>query len=118
MTLAMLEELALAKKVSVLGEVSEKQPPIFFLRQPSYRGEAEREHTRLRVAAELKEIAMVKAGMLALLKSPDKMNCKFCDVRDICELHEVGSDWQEMMRLIMVDRRPIRREAIEYEHNN
>lgn len=100
------------------GSVSQKQPSRHFERFTSYRGEAERAHTRHRCAWELEEMGLVKRGVLDLGKSPDKMNCKFCDVRDICELHETGSDWQEMMRLIMVNRRPIRREAVEFEHEH
>lgn len=100
------------------GSVSKVQPPDFFKRHPSYRGEAERQHTRRRIAAEIGEIEMVRAGTLAMLKSPDKMNCKFCDVRDICELHETGSDWQEMQRMIMRPRQPMRRVAIDFEHEH
>jgi hypothetical protein len=100
------------------GTISMKQPPLFFERFVSYRGEHEKALTRERLAYEMMEMRLVKAGTLHLGKSPDKMNCKFCDVRDICELHEVGSDWQEMMRLLMVDRRPIRKEAIEFEHEH
>jgi hypothetical protein len=100
------------------GSVSKVQPSPFFERFTSYRGESERAFTRERVAAEMLEMKLVKAGDLALLKTPDKMGCKFCDVRDICELHETGSDWQEMMRLIMVPRRPIVREAVEWEHEH
>lgn len=118
MTVKQLEALAEEHGITVLGEVSEKQPAPHFLRFPSYRGEAERARTRERVAYEMQEMGLVKAGTLHLGKSPDKMNCKMCDVRDICELHETGSDWEEMMRLIMVPRRPIRREAIEFEHNH
>lgn len=100
------------------GTISQKQPPPFFERFVSYRGAHEQVLTKERVAFELQEMGLVKAGSLALLKSPDKMNCKFCDVRDICELHETGNDWEEMMRLIMVNRRPIKREAIEFEHEH
>lgn len=100
------------------GSVSAKQPSPYFERFTSYRGEAEMERTRERVAHEILEMNMVKAGQLALLKSPDKMNCKFCDVRDICELHETGSDWEEMMRLMMVPRRPFIRQSIEFEHEH
>lgn len=100
------------------GTVSKVQPSPFFLRQPSYRGEAERNFTRHRVAAELREIQMVKAGDLSILKTPDKMHCKFCDVRDICELHETGSDWEEMMRLIMKPREEFVQDAVEYEYTH
>lgn len=118
MTIPELEALAAKRKVKVLGDVSATQPSAYFERFTSYRGEAEREHTRLRVAAELREIAMVKAGQLDLLKTPDKMGCRMCDVRDICELHESGADWEEMMRLIMVPRRPMIREAVDFEHEH
>jgi hypothetical protein len=118
MTLATLEELAATKKIVVMGDISEKQPPPHFERFTSYRGAHERALTRERVAYELQEMGLVKRNVLNLGKTPDKMNCKFCEVRDICELHETGSDWEEMMRLMMVPRRPIKREAIEFEHEH
>jgi len=100
------------------GSVSKVQPSPHFLRQPSYRGEHERELTRQRVAEEIREIKLVKAGKLSLLKTPDKIHCKFCDVKDICELHETGSDWEEMKRLIMKPREEFVKEAVEYEHSH
>lgn len=118
LTLAELEAIATQHNTVVLGDVSEKQPGEYFERFTSHRGQAEKDFTRLRCAAELREIAMVKAGTLELLKTPDKMNCKFCDVRDICELHETGNDWEEMMRLIMMPRRPFERIAVEFEHEH
>jgi hypothetical protein len=118
MKVADLEAMAAKRRLIVLGDVSEKQPAPHFNRFISWRGEHERQLTKDRVAHEMAEMGLVKAGKLAMLKTPDKTHCKFCDVRDICELHETGSDWEEMMRLIMVPRRPIRREAIEYEHDH
>jgi hypothetical protein len=100
------------------GSVSKVQPSEFFKRQPSFRGEHERQLTRARCAAEIAEIQMVKAGQLALLKRPDKMSCKWCDVRDICELHETGADWEEMMRLIMKPRTEFVRQAVQWEHDH
>lgn len=100
------------------GSVSKVQPSPFFVRQPSYRGEHERELTKIRVAQELKEIEMVKQGLLHIGKTPDKQHCKWCDVRDICELHEAGADWEEMARLMMVPREKFRRVVIEFEHDH
>lgn len=100
------------------GSVSKVQPSPFFKRQMVYKGEVERQFTRQRVAAELKEIALVKTGKLELLKTPDKQHCNYCDVNDICDLHESGADWEEMMRLMMMPRKEFKREAIEYEHNH
>jgi len=112
------EQNELGQYLNKDGTVSKVQPAEFFERFISYRGEAERNHTRERVAHELVEMGLVRKGELALLKSPGKLTCKFCDVRDICELHETGNDWQEMERLMMVPRRPIVREAIEFEHEH
>jgi hypothetical protein len=100
------------------GSVSKVQPPPHFHQHLSFRGEHERELTRQRCVAELYEIAMVRDAELALLKSPDKMNCKFCDVRDICELHETGSDWQAMMKMIMQPREDFIKIAVDYEHEH
>jgi hypothetical protein len=116
-SLVVLEGLAAQHALTVLGDVSEVQPSPHFKRHPSFRGEHERKLTKIRVAQEIKEIEMVKRGELAIGKTPDR-HCSFCDVRDICELHEAGADWEEMARLTMVPRERFKRVAIEFEHDH
>jgi len=102
------------------GTVSKVQPSAYFIRHPSPRSERERELERLMVVGELRDIRLVRAGKLDMYKSPSKFNCMFCDVRDICELHQNGGDYEEMARLTMIPKgtwqpEEYKKEAIEYE---
>lgn len=84
------------------GSVSKQQPSPFFLRAPVPMSEYERELERVMVTGQLRDIALVRAGKLDMYKSPSKFNCMGCDVRDVCEIHQVGGDHEEMARLTMV----------------
>jgi hypothetical protein len=98
------------------GSPSKNQPAPLFLRHPSFRSENDRQLTRERTLEELREIKMVKAGRLPVIKSPSKFNCRMCGVRDICELHESGDDWKEAARMLMVPSKNRQKlEAITYE---
>jgi hypothetical protein len=110
------------------GSVSKQQPADYFLRFPSYRDEADRRMMRQRTYEEVREMNYVKAGKLAVLKTPDKMHCGWCPAKDICELHETGSDWEQMFKTTFVPRySPTREhfafkdkeeEAVTYEHSH
>lgn len=78
----------------LLGEVSSNQPSPYFERVPVYRPEAMREAVRARVLAEAREMRLVRAGKLDVIKSPGAFTCPMCSVRDMCELHESGQDWE------------------------
>jgi len=82
------------------GSVSKKQPPPYFHRETVYRGDAEKENARERAVQQFAEMQMVRDGDLAHYKTPatGKMgHCNWCDFKDICELHEIGSDWEELL---------------------
>lgn len=99
------------------GTVSKNQPAARFLRYMSLRDEYDRESMKARTAEEVKLIKLVEGGKLGILKSPSAMNCRMCSVRDLCELHEVGGDWEEYARMTMKPKtKPIRQEAIEADH--
>jgi hypothetical protein len=83
------------------GSVSQKQPTPYFLRQPVPMSEAERDLERLMVVEELRDMALVRAGKLGIYKNPSMFNCPGCPVREICELHQVGGDYEEMAALTM-----------------
>lgn len=78
------------------GAVSKVQPSPFFMRQPIYRDEFDREAARQRAAADFLEMEMTRAGELEVKKTPSSQNCVGCWAIDICELHEMGAGWEEM----------------------
>jgi hypothetical protein len=81
------------------GTVSKKQPAKNFARFPIYRDRADREMMHRRVTAEAAEMEMVRRGDLAVIKNPGPLympNCRGCSFKDMCELHETGSDWEAM----------------------
>jgi hypothetical protein len=89
------------------GSVSAKQPPANFHRELVYRSEAERERARARALAEVEEMEMKRRRLAvnpedpSVYKSPHFINCPMCQFRDICELHEIGEDWQSMAKVTM-----------------
>lgn len=88
-----------------LGEPSKNQPPAYFLRHPVYRDPANREALLQRVRMQAWEMGKVRAGELPVYKSPamswPNQTCAGCEFRDMCELHESGSDWEELRDLTM-----------------
>jgi hypothetical protein len=80
------------------GSVSKKQPSALFLRHYTFRDEFDRQEQRRRAMGEYKEIEMIRAGKLAISKSPGQMTCSGCWLLDACELHEVNGDWEEFLR--------------------
>lgn len=86
-----------------LGEVSKLQDNPFFLRLPVYRDRAERTRLHSRVVAEAADLARARAGTIDLYKTPGPLhmpNCRFCSVKEACEVHEAGGDWQSVLSAI------------------
>lgn len=79
------------------GSVSKNQPAPYFIRQPVFRDEYEREMTRTRAVQEFMEMQAVRSGLAPAYKSPSMFNCPNCWLLDICELHETGADFQELV---------------------
>lgn len=81
------------------GSVSKRQPAPYFERIPIYRDVHDREALIRRLVQEATEIKMAREGDLAVYKNPT-YSCPYdCDFFDICELHEVGGDWEEFMKM-------------------
>lgn len=78
------------------GTVSKKQPPPFFRREQVMRGHEERVEVFRRALNEFREMQMVREGKLAVYKNPGK-HCGYCQFKDPCEVHEVGSDYQAIL---------------------
>lgn len=84
----------------MVGQPSALQPPPFFERTPVYRDAHERREVHERVIAEAREMMMTRLGVLQPYKNPGPLhmpNCRGCPVRDACELHETGNDFQVML---------------------
>lgn len=79
------------------GSVSKSQPPPYFVRHYTWRDEYDRAEQRIRVAEEYREMEMIRAGLLAVYKSPGAMTCGSCWLLDACELHETGNDWESFL---------------------
>lgn len=85
----------LRRKAVLLGKVSDDQPGPYFHRERVYRGEVQAEQVRHRVLQEFKDMRRIHAGKAEPYKSPSAINCAMCGVRDYCELHEMGADFEE-----------------------
>lgn len=93
----------------LLGEVSKVQPSAYFERTPVYRDQTDRERVHARVVAEALDILAARDGKLPLYKNPGPLhmpNCRGCDVRDACEVHETGGDWAPVLAMTMTDWNP------------
>jgi hypothetical protein len=92
-----------------LGEVASNQPSNLFHRLPVYRDTGDRERVHARVLAEAVDIARGRDGTLALYKNPGPLhlpNCRFCAVREACEVHEAKGDWKPVLDSLTVPWNP------------
>jgi hypothetical protein len=82
-----------------LGDISKSQGSPLFERKFVSRGIPERVHLLERVKAQALEMKELREGKRLLYKSPGDHCENWCPFNDVCELHEAGADWQEMMRM-------------------
>lgn len=84
--------------VEQLGEVSKVQPSPLFARQYMPLDPPHMQTFQKRLRREAREIVMGKQGRLDIYKNPTK-DCSWdCAFRDICEVHEMGGDWEDMLQ--------------------
>lgn len=83
-----LEELAAAAKLTVLGDVSARQPGPLFHRYTSRRGPEERVRQAQHVMHEAKHMNAVRTGKLPALKNKTE-DCVRCPLFDMCQLDEI-----------------------------
>lgn len=82
------------------GTPSKNQPAKYFDRRQVFRDAADMANARERAMQDYAEIEGARAGTVTTQKNPNIFwTCPNCWMRDICELHEVGQDWAEMLRL-------------------
>lgn len=75
------------------GTVSKRQPTPMYKREYTFRGTGDRASLQQRVIDQMREISLVKRGKLPIYKNPGDA-CNFCEFREMCEVHEVQSDWE------------------------
>lgn len=84
------------------GSISKSQPSPLFHREHVWRGGADRRRFYQRINNTAVEIGWAEEGKLPILKNPSSAfpdkHCNGCQFRDMCEIHEIGSDWQEYAR--------------------
>lgn len=80
------------------GTVSKRQPSPIFERHVALRDEYEAQMIRGRALQQSAEMQMIRKGELGLWKAPSTIHCKTCPFRDPCELHEVGADYQPLLK--------------------
>lgn len=102
------------------GSVSKNQPSPRFHRELIYRSESEREKARERVVHEVLEMLAMRNGVLAVYKNPEtgsNGHCGWCPMRDICELHEAGADWELLRDATMTTWEPYDAHEIKWAEN-
>jgi hypothetical protein len=90
----------LGEHPELLGEVSKVQPAPYFHRVPVHRDATDRRRLHERLLEEAREIWMARQGLMPLYKNPGPLhnpNCRGCTVRDGCEAHEAGADYQSVL---------------------
>jgi hypothetical protein len=93
------------EKLNKDGAVSKNQPSPYFARIPIYRDWNERESARTRSWFEFADMETIREGREGIepppeaYKNPGQFTCPGCWAFDICELHEIGQDWPEMLEM-------------------
>jgi hypothetical protein len=83
--------------VEQLGEPSKIQPAPLFHRQYMPLDPIHMQVFQRRLIREVREIRLGREGRLDIYKNPTK-DCSWdCGFRDICEVHEMGGDWEGML---------------------
>lgn len=78
-----------------LGEPSLSQPAPLFKREYIMRGAGDRVSVDRRTRAIAREISLINEGKLEVYKQPGK-HCGYCEFREMCEVHESGTDWESL----------------------
>lgn len=81
----------------LLGESSKNQPSPMLYRERIDFGDEPLRRTGWRIMAEAYEMQMAMEGKIPIYTNPTK-DCSWeCEFVDVCELREMGEDWQEML---------------------
>lgn len=100
---AKLDELAAIAEqngLTILGDVSKRQPAPLFLRERIHRTSREKGAQLRRIQNEAVQIELVRSGVLTPSKTPTRDCSRFCSYFDLCELDERGGDTDHFKRTV------------------
>jgi hypothetical protein len=83
------------------GSISKVQPSPYFVRIPILRDDYDRQMARNRAEVDYRRIELFRSGELEISKNPRRDTCSWCPVRDACELHETGHDYESLLKATM-----------------
>lgn len=93
-----LARLATDAGLTVVGDVSKRQPAPLLLRERIHRTSKERSAQLRRIQHEAVQIELVRSGVLQPSKTPHRDCSRFCQFYDLCEMDERGSDTSDFKR--------------------
>jgi hypothetical protein len=103
-TIPELEQLAMKRGITVLGDISKNQPTPMFKRHQVIRTPKERRTMIERIKAEHAQMEAIRSGELPVIKNPSR-DCNWdCAFFTMCELHEGQGDVREFAKQVYVVR--------------
>lgn len=98
-TVVTLQGEAAKAGLVVLGERSAIQPGPLFERHTIHRTRTERSQTLRRIQETALHMELFREGLLIPVKNPTK-DCHWdCEFKDVCELHERGGNWEDLLQI-------------------
>jgi hypothetical protein len=86
--------------LTVIGDVSKRQPAPLLLRERIHRTAKERSSQLRRIQNEAVQIELIRSGVIQPSKTPTRECSRFCQFFDLCELDERGGDTKDFKRLV------------------
>lgn len=102
------------RSIELLGEPSKTQPPPLFKRETVERGPGNRRVIMARAIDEARDMDLARRGKIGIYKNPDK-HCGYCEYREMCEVHELGDDWEALRENMFTTWEPYADHEIEME---
>lgn len=87
------------------GSVSKRQPAPRYHREETFRSPDARVSQYRKVVNEIEHMNLMRSGELAPYKTPTP-DCVRCPLFDVCDLHDQGDDWEDMLEATFVQRDP------------
>lgn len=107
-----LDSIAAANFMVVQGEVSKKQPPPAFVREPVSRQRRDAQQAMRNLADDMAVMRAMRDGAIPVTKTPTK-DCPRCEFFNLCILKDRGGDdWKELAAAEYVRSDPYERYAI------
>lgn len=91
--IAVLEEMAAERGLTVYGDRSKRQPPPLYARKPMRMTVEHKRQQLTRLQADFVRMVLIKEGLEELSKHASRDNCPMCPFKEMCELHESGAGW-------------------------